>query len=93
MSVEAESCFKPNIKKFTSELLCIMVCAAKETVCTCGVKHGIERVKEYGIQEYWYKDARCLYDQTDVGTSFFGILFQNGVYAYIGDVWLNWSRC
>ena len=51
MSVEAESCFKPNIKKFTSELLCIMVCAAKETVCTCGVKHGIERVKEYGIQE------------------------------------------
>ena len=32
-----------------SMLVSILACSMKDTVCACGVKHAIERVKESGI--------------------------------------------
>ena len=55
MSVEAEICFKPNINKFASAVVHILVYAVNYNVFTCRVNHERERVKEFGIQEMWDK--------------------------------------
>ena len=49
-----------------------------------------ESVKEFGIWQLRGKYGRCSYDQTYVGTSFFGGLIWKEVCAYVGDVWVKW---
>ena len=51
MSVEAEICFNPNVKKCMSVLVHIMDLAVNDNVCTRGFKRVRERVEEFGIQE------------------------------------------
>ena len=60
MSVEAETRFHPNVRKKSSALVRIMMCATKGDVCTCGVKHERERVKDFIIQETLEKTVTCM---------------------------------
>ena len=48
----------------------------KGTVFTVRVKHMRDRFKEFVNEELRDKEESCLYDRTDVGTSFVGRLFR-----------------
>ena len=50
-------------------VVCKLTCEVKDTVSKRGIKCVREGVKEFEIQELWDKDARCLYDWTDIVTS------------------------
>ena len=55
-----------------SKILRLLACNAKDTrILFAQTELNMrERVKEFGMDELWYKDTICLYDQMDVGTSF-----------------------
>ena len=60
MIVEKEILFSPNINKLVSALVCILLCALKETVFTHAVKCEKEIMKGFGIQEIWGKNLICI---------------------------------
>ena len=45
--------WKENVKICASALVLILKCDMKDTICTCAVKHEIERVEEFLIKEMW----------------------------------------
>ena len=57
MSVEAESCFNPNVKKLASSLVRRLEFAMNKTVFTRRVKRKRDIWKEYGIQEMLNKSV------------------------------------
>ena len=94
MSFEADICFnlfgKENMEKRASKLVCILLCAVKDTVCTCGVKREIESkgiwnsVNEGKRYNMYVGSNVCKY-----------VICQEtvleGSFSYLGDVWVKSS--
>ena len=50
-------------------------------------------MKEFVIYEMQDKYKKSLYDSMVGGMLFIGRMFEDEVFAYVGDVCLKWRRC
>ena len=93
VSVEVESLFKPNVKKYVNEWICILACAVKETFCACGIKRAVEIVKAFLIQEMWDEKLNMHGKWACVGMSLVWRWCQNEVCMYVDVFGVKCCRC